>query len=224
MSFRRTKIFAAAVGLTVIAVIAVGAWRLDLLGLATALCTEKPSMADLMQPGPLGEESQGSGNAPITVIEYASLTCTHCARFARNVYPVLKTRYIDTGKVHYIMREAPTDQLALAAAALARCAGDGRYFDLVDALFRTQTDWAFVQDPATALLRIAKQAGFTQQSFEGALSNQQVLDGIQWVAQRAQEKFCVDGTPTFFINGMIHHGEMTVDELDKLLEPFLKKA
>ena len=85
----------------------------------TAVCSERPSIVELMQPGPLGEKSLGEASAPITVIEYASLTCSHCARFARNVYPVLKSRYIETGKVRYLMREAPTDQLALAAAALA---------------------------------------------------------------------------------------------------------
>jgi protein-disulfide isomerase len=222
MGFTRRRVLAATIGLAAVLAIVAGARRFDVFGLATAVCTEKPSIAELMQPGPLGEKSQGSANAPITIIEYASLTCSHCARFATTVYPTLKSRYIDTGKVRYIMREAPTDQLALAAAALSRCAGDDKYFDLVDVLFRTQADWAFVEDHATALFRIAKQAGFTQQSFERALANQQVLDGIQWVAQRAQEKFCVDGTPTFFINGTVHHGEMTVDELERLLQPRLK--
>ena len=222
MGFTRRRVLAATIGLAAVLAIVAGAWRFDVLGLATAMCTDRPSMADLMQPGPLGEKSQGSASAPITIIEYASLTCSHCARFATTVYPMLKSRYIDTGKVRYILREAPTDQVALAAAALSRCVDDSKYFDLVDMLFRTQADWAFVQDHATALFRIARQAGFTQRSFERALDNQQVLDGIQWVAQRAQEKFCVDGTPTFFINGTVRHGEMTVDELDRLLQPLLK--
>jgi protein-disulfide isomerase len=222
VGFTRRWVVVATIGVAVVLAIVAGAWRFDVLGLATVACTEKPSMADLMQPGPLGEKSQGSANAPITIIEYASLTCSHCARFATTVYPTLKSRYIDTGKVRYIMREAPTDQVAVAAAVLSRCVDNDKYFDLVDALFRTQADWAFVQDHATALFRIAKQAGFTQQTFDNALANQQILDGIQWVAQRAQEKFCVDGTPTFFINGTVHHGGMTVDELDRLLQPLLK--
>jgi protein-disulfide isomerase len=222
VSFIRRRYILAAVGVVLVVAVAAGTWRFNLLGLASAMCTETPSTAELIQPGPLGEEVQGNADAAITVIEYASLTCTHCARFAVNVYPALKSRYVDTGKVRYIMREAPTDSLALAAAALTRCAGDDKYFALVDVLFRTQAEWAFVQNPVEALSRIARQAGFTKQGFEAALADQQVFDGIVWVARRAQERFCVDGTPTFFINGTIHHGEMTVDQLDKLLQPLLK--
>jgi protein-disulfide isomerase len=213
----------AAIGLVVLAAAGIATWQFDVLKLiATSVCAERPSIADLMQAGPLGEKSLGEVSAPIIMIEYASLTCSHCARFARNVYPVLKSRYIESGKVRYIIREAPTDPLALAAAALARCVDDDKYFDFVDALFGTQVDWAFAQDPKAGLLRVAKQAGVTEQSFEEALANQRVLDGIEWVARRAHENFCVDGTPTFFINGTIHRGEISVDELDKLLQPYLK--
>jgi len=221
MKLARKIVALTAIGLAVLT--AVAAWRFDALkSIATAVCAERPSIADLMQTGPLGEKSLGEASAPLIMIEYPSLTCSHCARFARNVYPVLKSRYIETGKVRYIIREAPTDPLALAAAALARCVDDEKYFDFVDALFSTQADWAFAHDPKVALLRVAKQAGITEQSFEEALANQQTLDGLEWVAHCAHENFCVDGTPTFFINGMIHRGEISVDELDKLLQPYLK--
>ena len=104
---------------------------------------------------------------------------------------------------------------------LARCAGD-KYYEVTEALFQTQQRWAFARDPLPQLLAVAKQLGFTQQSFDECLANQKVLDGIDWVRQRAAEKFGVNSTPTFFINGNIHRGEMTLEETEKLLQPYLK--
>ncbi len=178
---------------------------------------QAPSAEELMVAGPLGERSLGKADAPITIIEYASMTCSHCATFHNTVYPTLKEKYIDTGKVRFILREFPLDPLAAGAFMLARCAGEDKYFPMVDALFRAQKTWAAAQDPVAALLTIAKQAGFTQQTFEQCLTNQQVLDGVEWVRQRAAEKFGVNSTPTFFINGKIQRGAPTVEELDKLL-------
>ena len=176
---------------------------------------------ELMQAGPLGEQALGSAEAQVTLIEYASMTCSHCANFAVKVFPTLKSRYIDTGKVRYILREFPLDPLAAAGFMLARCAGD-KYYDVIDALFQTQQKWAFVRDPLPQLLAIAKQLAFTQQTFDECLANQKVLDGIDWVRLRAAEKFGVNSTPTFFINGNIHRGEMGLEETEKLLQPYLK--
>jgi protein-disulfide isomerase len=178
---------------------------------------QAPSAEELMVAGPLGERSLGKADAPVTIIEYASMTCSHCATFHNTVYPTLKSKYIDTGKVRFILREFPLDPLAAGAFMLARCAGEDKYFPMVDALFRAQKTWAAAPDPVAALLTIAKQAGFTQQTFEQCLTNQQVLDGVEWVRQRAAEKFGVNSTPTFFINGKIQRGAPTVEELDKLL-------
>jgi protein-disulfide isomerase len=174
-----------------------------------------------MQAGPLGEPALGSAEAPVTLIEYASMTCSHCANFAVKVFPTLKSKYIDAGKVRYILREFPLDPLAAAGFMLARCAGD-KYYEVIEALFQTQQKWAFVRDPLPQLLAIARQLGFTQQSFDECLANQKVLDGIDWVRQRAAEKFGVNSTPTFFINGTIHRGEMTLEETEKQLQPYLK--
>jgi protein-disulfide isomerase len=182
---------------------------------------QAPSNEELMQAGPLGEQALGKADAPVTLIEYASMTCSHCANFAVKVYPTLKSRYIDAGKVRYILREFPLDPLAAAGFMLARCAGD-KYYDVTDALFQSQQKWAFVRDPLPQLLAVAKQLGFTQQSFDECLANQKVLDGIDWVRQRAAEKFGVNSTPTFFINGNIHRGEMTLEETEKVLQPYLK--
>src|SRR5215813_5755985 len=149
-------------------------------GIALPAFAQAPSNEELMQPGPLGEQIMGKADAPVTFIEYASMTCSHCANFAVKVYPTLKSRYIETGKVRYIMREFPLDPLAAAGFMLARCAGDGKYFPMVETLFQKQKDWV-VQKPLEPLLAIAKQAGFTQQTFEECLANQKVLDGIDAV-------------------------------------------
>jgi len=192
-----------------------------LAGWLSPAFAQAPSSEELMQAGPLGEQVLGKADAPVTLIEYASMTCSHCANFAVKVYPTLKSRYIDAGKVRYILREFPLDPLAAAGFMLARCAGD-KYYDVIDALFQSQQKWAFVRDPLPQLLAVAKQLGFSQQSFDECLANQRVLDGIDWVRQRAAEKFGVNSTPTFFINGNIHRGEMTLEETEKVLGPYLK--
>ena len=206
-----------AIAAALVATLAAIGFRRGSFGLIQHATAEAPSNADLMVAGPLGEEVQGKADAPITVIEYASMTCPHCANFAVNVYPVLKSRYIDTGQVRYILREFPLDPLATAGFMLARCAGDDKYFKVVDLLFRQQRDWA-VQRPLAPLLNIAEQEGFTKASFDACLTNQKVLDGIEWVRERAATKLGVDSTPTFFVNGEIHRGEMTVAELEKALQ------
>ena len=183
---------------------------------------QEPSNEDLMAAGPLDDKVEGRADAPVTIVEYASMTCPHCAKFHTTVYPTLKSRYIDTGKVRFIFREFPLDPLAAAGSMLARCAGgDDKYFAMIDALFQQQKEWV-VQKPLEPLLAIAKQAGFTQESFNTCLADQKILDGIEQVRRRAAEKLGVNSTPTFFINGKVQRGEMTVEELDKLIQPYLK--
>jgi len=182
---------------------------------------QSPSPAELAEAGPLGDQVQGADNAPVTIIEYASMTCGHCADFHNKTYPTLKSKYIDTGKVRYILREFPLDPIAAGAFMLARCAGKDKYFPLVEAFFAQQSTWA-VRQPIPPMMAIAKQAGFTEDSFKQCLENQQVLDGIEWVRKRGQEKFGVNSTPTFFINGKVVRGTMTVEELEKHIEPYLK--
>jgi protein-disulfide isomerase len=177
--------------------------------------------AELMQPGPLGEVSMGSDKAPVTIIEYASMTCPHCAHFATETFPILKEKYIDTGKVRFIFREFPFDPVAAGAFMLARCAGNDKFLAVVDLLFHTQRTWA-VEKPLGPLLQTVKQAGFTEDSFKACLKNQKVLDGVEWVRNRAAEKFKVDSTPTFFINGQIQKGDISLADLEKMMEPFLK--
>jgi protein-disulfide isomerase len=179
-----------------------------------------PTTTELMQPGPLEDQVLGKADAPVTVIEYASMTCGHCAQFHNTTYPELKKRYIDTGKVKYILREFPLDPLAAGAFMLARCAGKDKYFPMVETLFNQQRQWV-VQKPIEPLFALARQAGFTQQTFDACLKDQKMLDGIEEVRSRGQ-KFGVEATPTFFINGKKFSGSMSIDEMAKQIDPLLK--
>jgi protein-disulfide isomerase len=180
-------------------------------------------MADLLKPPPLGDRSLGKDDAPVTIIEYASMTCPHCAHFHENTYPELKKRYIDTGKVRFIFREFPLDSLAAGAAMLARCADKDKYFALIETFFHTQRTWA-VEKPIPPLMAIAKQAGFTEQSFNTCLSDQKMLDQMQAEQKRASEKFGVNSTPTIFVNGRKLGGGATIDDLAKVIDPLLPKT
>jgi protein-disulfide isomerase len=213
----RREFLLAASTLALTAVLAGGGLEL----LAKGALAQSVADAELMEPGPLGDEVMGDDKAPVTIIEYASMTCPHCAHFAINTFPQLKEKYIDTGKVRYILREFPFDPVAAGAFMLARCAGKDKYYAVVDLLFRTQRTWA-VEKPLGPMLATVKQAGFTEDSFKQCLANQKVLDGIEWVRNRAQEKFKVDSTPTFFINGQVQRGAVSFEEMEKLIAPFLK--
>ena len=161
-----------------------------------------PSVSDLMAPGPLPEMIIGSANAPNTIVEYASMTCPHCAVFQTTILPELKTKYIDTGKARYILREFPLDNLAVAAFMLARCAGNDRYFPMIDALFATQENWAVPgAGGKDKLLLIARQAGMSKEEFDKCLADKDLFKKIVDVRTRGNEVFQVDSTPTFFING-----------------------
>jgi len=180
-----------------------------------------PSTAELMETGVLPDQILGKADAPVTVIEYASMTCGHCATFHTNTYPEFKKRYVDTGKVRYILREFPLDPLAAGAFMLARCAGKDKYYPLVETLFQQQRNWV-VQKPIEPLFAIAKQAGFTQQTFDACLQDQKMLDAIEWVRARGADKFKVDSTPTFFINGKIFKGALSIEDMAKAIDPLLK--
>ncbi|MBV8564375.1 MAG: DsbA family protein [Methylobacteriaceae bacterium] len=189
----------------------------------SALAQSTTSVDELMAPEALPDVVLGSKDAPVTMVEYASMTCSHCARFHAETYPTLKSKYIDTGKVRFILREFPLDPLAALGFMLARCSGtDDKRTALVDLMFDQQKNWAFVDKPIQALSDLVKQAGFTQDSFDACMQNKDLYDKINQVRDRAAEKFGVDATPTFFINGKKQAGEITVDELEKMLDPLVK--
>lgn len=189
--------------------------------LARAGDVQAATPEDLAVAGPLGDVVLGKPDAKVTVIEYASLTCSHCAHFHETTYPAFKAKYIDTGKVKFIFREFPLDPLAAAGFMLARCAGEGKYHPIVELLFQQQKNWAFVDKPLASLMQTVRQAGFTQESFEACLKRDEIYDGVNAVKNRAAEKLGVDSTPTFFINGQKHPGALTIEEMDKILTPLV---
>jgi protein-disulfide isomerase len=159
--------------------------------------------ADLAKASPLGDMVLGAANAPVTIIEYASMTCPHCAEFHRTVFPELKVQYIDTGKVRYVFREFPIDLVAATCAMLARCLGKDdprRYHAAVDGLFAAQDKW-MAKDAADQLRSIARQAGMTDDGFNACMTDQRLLAGLQQGRDHAHSKLKVDATPTFFVNG-----------------------
>ena len=174
-----------------------------------------PDVAMLMAAGPLPDIVVGSANAPNTIVEYASMTCPHCAQFQTEVFPQVKAKYIDTGKARYILREFPLDNLAAAAFMLARCSGNDRYYPMVDALFSTQESWAVPGvDAKDKLLQIARQAGMSKDEFDKCLTDKELFSKIVQVRQIANDKFQVDSTPTFFINGKRLKGDHQLKDFE----------
>lgn len=180
---------------------------------------------ELMKPVGLPDLAVGPADAKVTVVEYASMTCGHCAHFTKDVWPEFKKKYVDTGKVRYIFREFPLDNLAAAASMLARCAGGDKAFPLIEVMFEKQQEWAFGEgNPVPRLFEIAKQAGFTQESFDKCLTDQKLLDDITAGRTRASDVFGVQATPTFYINGKKLDGGPTLDKFDAMIEPLLAKS
>jgi protein-disulfide isomerase len=176
--------------------------------------------SELTTAGPLGDVWLGNADAKVTVIEYASMTCSHCAAFHQETWPALKAKYIDTGKIRFTLREFPLDPLATAGFMLARCNGNDKYYPMTDMLFSQQKAWAFTDKPVDALSSMVKQAGFTQESFEACLKRQDIYDAVTQVKDRGA-KAGVDATPTFFINGQKRSGALSIAEFDKIIEPLL---
>lgn len=189
------------------------------LGAATPVLAGAVDMAELLKPPALGDMALGADEgAKVTVVEYASATCPHCAAFHKDVWPQFKKEYVDTKKVRFVFREFPTNDAALAAFMLARAAPKEAYFPMIDVFFDTLETWT--QNPRDGLLNIAKQAGFTEAKFEETLKNEQLAKGIMEISSAGQ-KFGVTGTPAFFINGEVFQGERSFEEFKKVIDPLL---
>lgn len=189
----------------------------------SALAETKFADMELMAKEALPDIVQGKADAPVTMIEYASMTCTHCAHFHATVYPLLVKNYIDTGKVKFILREFPLDPLATAGFMLARCEGADKRAAVVDLLFDQQQSWAFVDKPLEALSGILKQTGMSKDSFEACLKDQKLYDQVNEIRDRGGQTFGVSATPTFFVNGTKVTGEVNPDTLSKILDPLVAK-
>ena len=182
------------------------------------------SAADVAKPGSLPDMALGPASAPVTITEYASMTCPHCAAFTEKVFPKIKSEYIDTNKIRFVFREFPLDVKAAAGSMLARCIAkddSAKYFAVVDMLFRQQEGWV-MKNTTETLIRIGKQAGLSQQQVEDCLKDQALLDKIAADQKYANEVLKVNSTPTFFINGEMVKGEQSFEEFDKRIKSLLK--
>ena len=182
------------------------------------------SAADVAKPQSLPDMALGPANASVTITEYASMTCPHCAHFNETVFPKIKSAYIDSGKVRYVFREFPLDIKAAAGSMLARCIAKDdapKYFAVIDLLFRQMNDWV-LKNTTETLTRIGKQAGLSQQQVEDCLKDQALLDKIAADQKFANDVLKVNSTPTFFINGEMLKGETSFEEFDKKIKALLK--
>jgi protein-disulfide isomerase len=182
------------------------------------------SASDVAKPVSLPDMALGPANAPVTITEYASMTCPHCSAFNETVFPKIKSEYIDTGKIRYVFREFPLDIKAAAGSMLSRCIAkddSGKYFAVTDMLFRQQNDWV-LKNTTETLARIGKQAGLSQQAVEDCLKDQGLLDKIAADQKYAAEVLKVDSTPTFFVNGEKIKGETSFEAFDKKIKSLLK--
>ena len=214
------RAFTAALSLTGLAALA-GFSPLRLISSAMA-----QSATDVAKPVSLPDMALGPANATVTITEFASMTCPHCAAFNADVFPKIKSTYIDPGKIRYIFREFPLDIKAAAGSMLARCIAKddaAKYFAVVDVLFKQQNDWAYAAKSTTeGLSRIGKQAGLSQEQVDSCLKDQALLDKIAADQKYAAEVLKVNSTPTFFINGDVIKGEASFDTFDAKIKSLLK--
>jgi protein-disulfide isomerase len=195
-----------------------------LLPLAGTAKAQSEAVALVAKPVSLPDMALGQAKAPITIVEYSSLTCPHCADFEENVFPMLQSKYIDTGKVRFVSREFPLDIKAAAASMLARCAANGdapKYFEATTLLFKAQGP---LRARTTETLKaVGDRFGMNEQAVEACVKDQALLDKLTADQQFAFDELKVDATPTFFINGERLRGAMAFEDLDKKLAALLKR-
>lgn len=203
-------------------ILAAAASALSLCGVASAAEGDMVDMAKLMAPaGGVADHVRGSEDAPVTVIEYASPTCPHCADFSNDVLPAFVEQYVDTGKVKLITRPFVRNVLDAAVFMLAEAAGPTNYHNVTATYFKTQADWAASPTPRDAILDIAKQLGFTQETFDAALTNQSLFTGMEALREQALNDFGLAGTPTFYVNGKTLTGDKSLEQLAAEIDPLV---
>ncbi len=166
----------------------------------------------------------GKADAPVTIIEYASLACPHCADFHENTFPKIKEAFIDTGKVKFIYRDFPLGAAALAASMISRCAGPKRHAGMVDLLFKSQKQWARAEDPVGAIAMVARMGGLGPSDVQACIRNGELMSTLQKRAQEAADKNGINSTPSFLVNGTLIAGAQPFEEFKKAIEAALKKA
>lgn len=205
-------------------ILAAAASAIGLCGVGTAQAKEGDMVdqAKLLAPaGNVTDKVLGSADAPVTIIEYASPTCPHCAAFHNNVFEPFKAEYIDTGKVRFILRPFVRNVLDAAIFMLAEAAGDTNYHNVISTFFRTQTTWGTSDKPRDAILDVAKQLGFTQESFDAALTNQDLFAAMEALRDQALNEFGLEGTPTFYVNGKTISGDKSLEQLAAEIDPLV---
>ena len=205
-------------------ILAAAASAASAIGLKPAFAQDAPvsiDVAKLMQPVGLPDHVLGNKDAKVTVIEYGSATCPHCGRFHPDGYPAFKTKYIDSGKIKFIFRPFALNVFDVVVFMLAEIAGPDHYYAVIDTFYDNQDKWVQADKPKDAIMAIALQLGFTQDSFEQALTTQEWPKKIQDQRDQAVNDFKMSGTPTFYVNGKQLVGEQTLDEMSAVIDPLL---
>ena len=169
----------------------------------------------------LAESSIGDANAPVTIIEYSSLTCPHCAQLHAKTLPELKKRYLDTGKVRLVLRDFPLDQMALKAAVIAHCAGPERRPQFIDVFFAQQASWSRANDPVQALKQLAQLGGLSAAQADACLADKSLEDAVLQARLEGQQKFDISSTPTFIIGGKAYPGDQSIEQVAAIVDPLL---
>jgi protein-disulfide isomerase len=186
--------------------------------MGTAQAAPEQVAAGLIPPLAATDSVLGPAEAPVTVVEYASLTCPHCARWEGDVFPQVRKDWIDTGKIRFVFRDYPLDGLALKAAQLARCSGDQKFWGFLQALFGSQRAWATAADPTAELVKIGKLGGVPEDKAKECMSDGNELSNAIVASRQAAETAGVNATPTFFFNGKLVSGEISYDAFVKDLQ------
>jgi len=194
------------------------------LAFADSAMAQSAIAASVAKPVSLPDIAIGSAKAPVTITEYSSMSCPHCAAFGQNVFPMLRSKYIDTGKVRFVFREFPLDIKAAAASILARCAGKGdseKYLGAVETLFKLQE--RLMAQTKDTLIYVGKLHGLSEQEVETCEKDQAQFDKLTADQRYAHQELKVTSTPTFFLNGVRLRGSMSFEELEERIKPLLKK-
>ena len=175
-----------------------------------------PSVDEIMKTGTLPEMSWGRADAPVTIVKYMSLTCPYCRKFQREVFPAVKKRYIDTGKVRFIIREFPIGKASGNATIALRCADPAKYLDLYGRFLDQQATWVSQEVRLDAIFKVAQQVGMTRAQFDACLENQPMIDGLRWVKDRGRTLGII-GTPNFFVDGKLVKRVLSLEDIDALV-------
>lgn len=169
----------------------------------------------------LEQKSFGDENAEIKMLEFASLTCGHCAKFHNEVMPIIKKNYIEKGLIHFTYKDFPLDKYALKATIIARCSGNKNFFNFLDVFYKKQKDWTRTQDPFKSLLKIAKFGGLKDEELKVCVGNKSIEDGVLKDRLKSSKDYDITATPTIYLNGEKYKGDLTIEALDSKLKSLL---